>query len=92
MPNKNLTLTLEHIIEAERDCQSMSPQPALAAPKVQIHLPESILYRTQEDASRVGVSAEVLIIALLGVFHDADESVKVELAEHLSSLRNPSCS
>jgi hypothetical protein len=89
MPNKNLTMTLEHIIKAERDCQSMTPKPALADPRTQIDLPESLLSRTREEASRVGVSPEVLVIALLQVFHDADDSVKVELTKHLDSLRNP---
>jgi hypothetical protein len=91
MLNKNLTMTLEHIIEAERNCQSMTPKPVLAEPKSQIDLPENILSRAREEASGVGITPEVLIIALLGVFHDADESVKVELAKHLESLRNPGC-
>jgi hypothetical protein len=89
MLNKNLTMTLEHIIEAERDCQNMTPKLALADPKTQIDLPESILSRTKEEASGVGISPEVLVIALLRVFHDADESVKVGLAKHLDNLRNP---
>ena len=90
MPNMNLSMTLEHIIEAERDCQSMTPQPAMADPKAQIGLPERLLSRTREDASGVGVSPEVLVIALLQVFHDADEYLKVTLAKNLESLRNPS--
>jgi hypothetical protein len=69
----------------------MTPKPALAEPKTQIDLPESILSRTREEASGLGVSPEVLVIALLRVFHDADESVKIELAKHLDSLRNPDC-
>ena len=89
MPNKNLSMTLEHIIEAERDCQSMTPIPAPADPKAQINLPERLLSRTKVDAAGVGVSPEVLVIALLQVFHDADESVKVELAKNLESLRHP---
>jgi hypothetical protein len=91
MLDMNLTITLEHIIEAERDCQSMTPKPLLTEPKSQIDLPENILSRTREEASSVGVSPEVLVIALLRVFHDADESVKVELAKHLESLRHPGC-
>ena len=89
MLNKNLTMTLEHIIEAERDCQSMTPKTALAEPKAQIDLPQSILSRAREEASGMGVSPEVLIIALLQVFHNADESVKVGLAKDLGRLRNP---
>ena len=84
-------MTLEHIIEAERDCQSMTPIPPPADPKSQIHLPEKLLSRTVVDACSVGVSPEVLVIALLQVFHDADESLKVELAKNLKSLRHPAC-
>jgi hypothetical protein len=89
MPNKNLTMTLEHLIAAERDTQSMTPKPALAEPKTQIDLPERVLAEAREEASGVGVSPEVLIIALLRAFHEADKSLKVELAKHLESLRNP---
>ena len=84
-------MTLEHIIKAERDCQSMTPKPALADPRTQIDLPESLLSRTREEASRVGVSPEVLVIALLQVFHSADETVKIGLAKDLDRLRNPKC-
>ncbi len=89
MPDMNLSMTLEHIIEAERDCQSMTPQPALAEPKAQINLPARLLSRTMEDAAGVGVSPEVLVIALLQVFHDADKSLKAALAKNLESLRHP---
>jgi len=91
MPNKNLTITLEHIIEAERDCQCMTPKPAVADPKTQIDLPEGLLSRARKEASGVGVSPEVLVLALLRVFHDADESVKVGLAKNLDNLRSPGC-
>jgi hypothetical protein len=89
MPTKNISLTLEHIIEAERDCQSMSPKSVLADPKSQIGLPERILLRTMEEAAGVGLSSEVLIIALLQAFHAADQSIKTELAVKLDRLRNP---
>jgi hypothetical protein len=89
MTNKNLAITLEHFIEAERDCQSMTAVAVLADPKTQIALPERLLSRTSEEASQVGVSPEVLVIALLEVFHEADASVKAELAKNLENLRNP---
>jgi hypothetical protein len=89
MSTKNLTLTLEHIIEAERDCQSLSPKSVLASPKTQIGLPEPILLRTMAEASGMGLSPEVLIIALLQAFNGADESIKTGLAVELSRLRNP---
>ena len=89
MLNKNFTLTLDHIIAAERDCQSMTPQSVLANPKTQIGIPECILLRTAAEASGMGLSSEVLIIALLQAFHNADESVKTGLAKDLECLRNP---
>ena len=82
-------MTLEHIIKAERDCQSMTPQSVLANPKTQIGIPECILLRTMAEASGMGLSSEVLIIALLQAFNGADESVKMELAKNLDRLRNP---
>jgi hypothetical protein len=89
MLEKNLTLTLEHIIEAERDCQSMSPHSHLTDPMAQVDLPERLLLRTRLEASGLGVSPEVLIIALLEAFLEADESIKGGLAKNLESLRNP---
>ena len=67
----------------------MSPKPFVADPKTQIDLPEPILSRTRAEASGVGVSPEVLVIALLQAFNDADESVKLGLAKDLDRLRNP---
>ncbi len=89
MPTKNLTLTLEHIIEAERDSQSMSPKSRLANPKTQIGLPEHILSRTAAEAAGMGLTTEVLIVALLQAFNRADPSLKSALAEELNRLRNP---
>jgi len=89
MPNNNLALTLDHIIEALRDCQSLSPKPLLADAKTQIDLPERILTRTRADASGVGVSPEVLVLALLQAFNEIDKSVKINLAKALDRLLNP---
>jgi hypothetical protein len=89
MPTKNLTLTLEHIIEAERDCQSMTPKSVLANPETQIALPERVILQTAAEAAGMGLSSEVLIIALLQAFNSADESIKTSLAAELNLLRNP---
>ena len=89
MLNKNLTITLEHIIEAERGCQSLTPESGVADPGTQLNLPERILLRAREEASAIGISPEVLIIALLQVFQGADQSVKIGLANELERLRHP---
>jgi hypothetical protein len=89
MLNKNITLTLEHIISAERDCQSMTPESEVSHPKTQIGLPERLLARTTAEAASMGLSAEVLIIALLQMFHGADEPVKMKLSADLNRLRHP---
>jgi hypothetical protein len=67
----------------------MTPKSVLTNPKTQISLPERILLRTMAEAAGMGLSAEVLIIALLQAFHLADESTKHELAGKLNRLRNP---
>jgi len=88
MPNNNLTITIEHIEQAARDCRNLPANPLTGNPKTQIDLPERILSRARGEASGVGVSAEVLIVALLHALNDMDERVKIELANELERRRN----
>jgi hypothetical protein len=89
MPAKNLTLTLEHIMEAERECQSLTLKSVLVNSKTQIGLPEGVLLRAMAEAAGIGLSSEVLIIALLEAFNDADPLMKTGLTGELNRLRNP---
>ena len=67
----------------------MTPKSLLANPTTQIGLPQCILLRTMAEAAGMGLSCEVLIIALLQAFNGADESIKMELADKLGRIRNP---
>jgi Na+/phosphate symporter len=86
MSNHDVTLNLEHLLRALREVQSLTPKIFTGDTKTQIDLPEPIVTRTREEALRMGVSAEVLIVALLQAFNDADESFKKDLEKVLSSV------
>jgi len=86
--SNNLTITIEHIEQAARDCRNFPCSPPTGNPKTQIDLPERILRRTRGEADGVGISPEALIVALLHAFNDADEAVKIELANELERRRN----
>jgi hypothetical protein len=89
MQNKNLTLTLENLLSASRECQSLTPKSFQCDPHTQFELPESVVARTRKDASEIGISPEVLIMALLEVYHDADASVKLGLTHEMGTVVHP---
>ena len=79
-------IVLEDLLRALREVQSLTPKTFTGDPKTQIDLPEVIMTRTREESSRMGVSPEVFIMALLQAFNNADESFKTSLAKELSSV------
>jgi hypothetical protein len=84
--NTNHAINLEDLLRALREVQSLTPKAFTGDSRTQIDLPESIMTRTREEASGMGVSPEVLIMALLQAFNDADESFKTNLAKELGSV------
>ena len=84
--NTNNAIDLEDLLRALREVQSLTPKIFTGDPKTQIDLPEVIMTRTREDALSMGVSPEVLIMALLQAFNDEDASFKADLAKELGSV------
>jgi len=93
--DKNLILNLEHLLRALREVQSLTPKSVTGDARTQIELPAPIITRTREEASGMGISVEVLIVALLQVFNDAEPAFKADIAKELRSVvsagESPAC-